>query len=98
MNITTIPKTDKDPTALLVVNCEDSTAVSKVVVTVRTEFGEAFVHVAYRSGAEWGYFVPNSVVLVGLGERSVGRFVASVIKPNATYAVHLNKEREAVGV
>lgn len=96
MNITTIPHTDQ--TAMLVVNCEDSTAVSKVVVTVRTGFGEAFVRVVYRSGADWGYFVPNIAVLVGLGEKSVGRFVASVIKPNATYAVHLNKEREAVGV
>lgn len=97
MNITTIPRTDR--TALLVVDCEDSTAVSKVIVSpFATSRDETFVHVVYRSGAEWGYFVPNIVALIGLGERSVGRFVASVVKPNATYALHLNKEREAVGV
>lgn len=98
MNITTIPRTDR--TALLVVDCEDSTAVSKVVVSpFATSAGdETFVHVVYRSGAEWGYFVPNIVALVGLGERSVGRFVASVVKPNATYAYQFDKERVAVGV
>lgn len=85
---------------MLVVDCENSTAVSKVVVSpftgVRGE--EAFVHVIFRSGAEWAYFVPNMVVLVGLGEHSVGRFVASVVKPNATYATEINREQEAVGV
>ena len=74
----------------ILINCEDSTAVSKVYIVVDDE-AEAFVGVTFKSGAHWGYSVPANVILANLGEKSVGRFVASVIKPNATYAYNFKR-------
>jgi hypothetical protein len=79
---------------MFAVDCEGSTAVSSVWVTPNHDKDTAIVLVTYRSGDSWGYIMPLAVALVGLGEKSVGRFVASFVKPNATFA----HKHEAVGV
>lgn len=78
-------------------DCENSTAVSCVaIMPVFDEGDNAFVSVKFRSGDEWGYFVPTSIILIGLGEQSVGRFVATVVKPNATFATLIKKSLVSV--
>lgn len=70
----------------LMVDCDDSTAVSRLTLSIDIRSLESYACVTYRSGDEWGYFVPTRALLAGLGESSVGRFVATVVKPNATHA------------
>jgi len=94
MNITT--RNDKFSTLIVKVDCSNSTAVSEVYIRLHLD-KTSFVTVKYRSGDEWDYFVPTPALVAGLGEKSVGRFVATVIKPNATYS-NCVVRREAVGV
>jgi hypothetical protein len=72
------------------INCKHSTAVSDVTVIV-DDSDNVHVLVDFKSGDSWGYIVPAHVILANLGEESVGRFVASVIKPNATYAMNFKR-------
>jgi predicted cupin superfamily sugar epimerase len=66
--------------------CSESTAVKELFIIVKGDDDEVFVGVTYRSGDKWRYFVPASIILANLGMESVGRFVATVVKPNATFA------------
>lgn len=64
------------------IDCSDSSAVKDAWFTVDGEV--AWFQVTYTSGAHWAYKVPVGVdLLAGLGMESVGRFVNSVLKPNA---------------
>lgn len=74
----------------ILVNCKGSTAVSDVHMIV-DDGADVYVSVVFKSGDEWGYFVPANVILANLSEESVGRFVASVVKPNATYATNFKR-------
>lgn len=78
-----------------VVDCDSSTAVSDVTIHPNLD-DNSFVRVTYKSGDKWGYMIPTSVLLLGLSEQSVGRFVATFVKPNAEFPCHLNKEAVSV--
>ena len=72
------------------INCKYSTAVSDVTMIV-DDSDSVHVSVGFKSGDRWGYSVPANVILANLSEESVGRFVASVVKPNATYSCNFKR-------
>lgn len=86
MKTTTHNTANKNEVAV-VIDCEDSTAVTRAVVILggsRLGSGE-WVSITWASGDKWGYFVPLATILPLLGEESVGRF-ANAVKREATFA------------
>lgn len=96
MNITTTNTAKSTEHAYFYLDCSNSTAVSEATIMFSLN-GESFVSVTYRSGDWWGYYVPNPALLAGFDERSVGRFVALFVKPNATQSCLLARHKETVG-
>ena len=92
MKITTRKYSVPANKTVLDVDCEHSSAVQRVVLYITPDEDDMTALVTYRSGSSWFYHLPLTVGLLGLSEASVGRFVATVLKTNATSS----KEMELV--